>query len=190
MPSGYLMERLVPIDTGDVDLQKLVDALSDSVWRYAPVNLVDTAQTLTKISKILDTYAPELVQPAIKQLCYIRTTQDCLTHGDPTAENVMRRRDIAGSTYVIIDPLPSTSSVPDDVAVDIGKLLQSAHGWEAMKGEEPANWQPEDVAKLFAPDLYEVGHLWCIVHFIRTLPYAPEEVRPHVLNKITQLLGV
>jgi len=185
LPRGYVMEALNPIPTVDVELYKVVTALADSVWRYAPTNLVDTAQTLLKVSRILELHAPHLLESAINQLAYIRKTDDCLTHGDPTAENVMLR----GEKYVVIDPLPSTEAVPDDLAVDVGKLLQSAHGWEDIKGDQRASWSLEAVAAHFTPEVFEVGELWCIVHFMRTLPYVTKEVQPRVVGIIEELLG-
>src|SRR4051812_35853405 len=53
LPSGYVMEQLDPIATHQVELPEVVYALKQSVWRYAPYNLVDTPQTMVKVSKIL-----------------------------------------------------------------------------------------------------------------------------------------
>lgn len=186
LPRGYAMEALTHIPIQDVSLDRVVDALADSVWRYAPTVHVDTSRTLLKIDKILRKHAPQLLPEAITATAYIRRTDDCLAHGDPTAENVMLR----GDTYVIIDPLPATEAIPDDAAVDVGKLLQSAHGWEEMKGEERSHWRPEDVAKYFSDEVFAVGELWCVVHFIRTLPYVSKEVKPRVVSKLAQLLGL
>lgn len=186
LPNGYAMEALTPILTPEVELVKVVAALKESVWKFAPVTPVDTPQTMLKVAKLLEQFVPRLVEPALERLAYIRTTEDCLAHGDPTAENVMLR----GDTYVLIDPLPSAPAVPDDVAVDVGKLLQSAHGWEEMKGDKRSAWTSEQVSDLFEPEVYEVGRLWCFVHFTRTLPYVSKEVRPRVVNKLYELLGI
>lgn len=188
LPSGYIMERLTPVATANVELGGVLAALQACVWNSAPVNLVNTPETLLKVSLILDKHAPELLEAAVEQLAYIRSTVDCLTHGDPTAENVMLRNE---SEYVLIDPLPSTEAIPDDMAVDVGKLLQSAHGWESMKGEQRASFVLTDVANLVDDDnVFEVAELWCIVHFIRTLPYIEGTVKKRVVNKLHELLGL
>lgn len=184
--SGYAMERLDPIPTAKVKLPQLVDALATALWQRVGVVPVDTPQTMLYAGRILREHAPALEAVALERLAFIRPINACLTHGDPTAENVMLRN----GTYVVIDPIPATTRVPDDLAVDVGKILQSAHGWEGMKGEERASFTPSDVEELFSPSAFEVATLWCIVHFIRTLPYASEEVRARVIRKLGELLGV
>lgn len=187
LPSGYIMERLAPIATARVQLTHVLEALRTCVWNNAPVNLVNTPETLLKVSRILDKHAPELLEAAVEQLAYIRSTVDCLTHGDPTAENVMLRNEWE---YVLIDPLPSTEAIPDDMAVDVGKLLQSAHGWESMKGEECASFTIGNVKDQVDDNVFQVAQLWCIVHFIRTLPYTEGTVKRRVVNKLHELLGL
>lgn len=53
----------------------------------------------------------------------------CLTHGDPTLSNVMLGWDLR---IRLIDPTPERRGVPPLAAVDHGKLIQSAVGWEHM----------------------------------------------------------
>jgi hypothetical protein len=185
LPLGYSMEVLEPLPTSHVDVRRLLDALETSVWKFAPRVLVDTPQTMLYVSRILDTFVPQLVVPALDRISYIRQTEDCLTHGDPTAENVMLR----GDTYVLIDPIPATERVPCDKAVDVGKILQSAHGWEAMKGEEAASFTPDDVRPLVSDVVWDVAQHWLVVHFVRILPYASGEVRHRVTAKLYELLG-
>jgi hypothetical protein len=186
LPRGYAMEVLDPIPTGNVDLSLMLDALEEAIWRFAPEVPVNTPQTMLYVSKILDAFAPKLLDKVIDRIAYIRRTEDCMTHGDPTAENVMLR----GDTYVLIDPIPATCRIPSDLAADVGKILQSAHGWEEMKGEERASFTPDDVRRLIPHDVFEVAEHWVIVHFIRTLPYASEEVRARVVSKLDELLDV
>lgn len=186
MQTGYSMELLEPIPTGAVDLEAMIDALSQSVWSRPDVVTGSTPHTMLYLTKILSTFAPQLLMPVLEKAAYLRPTTACLTHGDPTAENVMLR----GNTYVVIDAIPATCRMPDDLAVDVGKILQSAHGWEDMKGEERATFGPRDVADQFTEEAFNVGQLWCIVHFVRTLPYAKEEVRNRVILKLHELLGL
>lgn len=186
LPKGYAMERLEPIPTGKVDLDSMVDALEASCWQFGPTAPVNTPQTMLYVSRIVDVYAPDILDKVIDRVAYIRRTEDCMTHGDPTAENVMLR----GDTYVMIDPIPATCRVPSDLAADVGKILQSAHGWEELKGEERASFTPDEVLRRFPSVVADVAQIWVIVHFIRTLPYASKEVRERVLVKLSELLGI
>jgi hypothetical protein len=187
MPKGYAMEVLAPIPTPEVELDPMLDALERSCWRFAPQVHVNTPQTLLYVSRILDSFAPHLLDKVVERAAYIRRTEDCMTHGDPTAENVMLR----GDTYVMIDPIPATCRVPSDLAADVGKILQSAHGWEEIKGEERALFTPDQVLAKFPHDVADVAQHWTIVHFVRTLPYCPtREVRDRVILKLEELLGV
>jgi hypothetical protein len=60
-----------------------------------------------------------------------------LTHGDPIIDNVMERP-IEGSRtnrtkMVIIDPIPACDALPDVTAVDVGRVIQSAVGYEVLR---------------------------------------------------------
>lgn len=187
LPKGYAMEVLEPIPTPQVKLDSMLNALEQACWQFAPEVQVNTPQTMLYVSRILDSFAPDLLDPVIDRVAYIRRTADCMTHGDPTAENVMLRGDV----YVMIDPIPATCRVPSDLAADVGKVLQSAHGWEEMKGDERASFTPDQVLDKFTSEVADVAQHWAIVHFVRTLPYCPtEEVRARVLEKLSELLGV
>lgn len=56
----------------------------------------------------------------------------CRTHGDPIIDNVMTR----GASLVLIDPIPATQAIPDFLCVDVGRLLQSAVGYERARYHE------------------------------------------------------
>jgi hypothetical protein len=56
----------------------------------------------------------------------------CRTHGDPIIDNVMSR----DGDLVLIDPIPATQAIPDYLAVDVGRLLQSAVGYERARYNE------------------------------------------------------
>lgn len=60
-----------------------------------------------------------------------------LTHGDPIIDNAMHR---PKATYmksdpqlVLIDPIPACPAIPDVIAVDVGRVIQSAVGYEALR---------------------------------------------------------
>jgi len=102
-----------------------------------------------------------------------------LTHGDPTVDNLMYR----GQTPVLIDPIPATTAVPDLECVDIGKVGQSAMGYEVARY---GTGTPEVFEDFFIT--YMSGttneHLarryWTAIHLLRALPYMPEERKKNV----------
>lgn len=66
--------------------------------------------------------------------------QACYTHGDCTVSNAMRRE---SGRLVIADPYPSPPHVGKLQEADMGRLLQSALGWEcAAYDEEQVEWEP------------------------------------------------
>lgn len=79
-----------------------------------------------------------------------------LTHGDPIIDNVLYRPSKTQWTIdrqlVLIDPIPACSAVPDVLAVDVGRVIQSAVGYEAQRyGDitqfDPPNWSQADQTK-------------------------------------------
>lgn len=60
-----------------------------------------------------------------------------LTHGDPIIDNLMHRPlpEHSKSTpqLVLIDPIPACPAIPDVLAVDVGRVIQSAVGYEAVR---------------------------------------------------------
>lgn len=94
-------------------------------------------------------------------------------HGDPTLANVMFRKNPL-TPLVICDPIVPQGKIPSHYTVDIGKMLQSAIGWENLLfGLEQDN--TACVAAVFGkdPSGLEVrrGWFWCMVHLLRILPY-------------------
>lgn len=102
--------------------------------------------------------------------------QYCI-HGDPTLANVLMR----GDDIVICDPIMPRGKIPSDYAVDVGKMLQSAIGWENHLYDLHTPMEPCVRAALgidteCRPSMGEIRRswFWCMVHLIRILPY----VRP------------
>lgn len=60
-----------------------------------------------------------------------------LTHGDPIYDNVMYRPkpewQKGSHQLVLIDPIPATPAIPDVLAVDVGRVIQSAVGYEELR---------------------------------------------------------
>ena len=81
---------------------------------------------LAQHRKTLDRYAASIDWPSL---------QRALTHGDPIAENLLYRQDLpfAKPSWVLIDPIPSCSALPDVEALDVGRVIQTAVGYERIR---------------------------------------------------------
>lgn len=201
LPDGYVMEELEFIEYWDTDVSFNVSALKTHVWSQPAVvpPTKNTAELLkAKMAHTIDKYLHGLVSPgtraailtnannAGKQALFLR---HCLTHGDPTAENVMRRR---GNGYVFIDPIGASEVVPDSPAVDIGKMLQSAYGWEDAKYSNGIlAYSHSDVKNEFIgkddEELFAAGEYWAVVHVMRAVPYVLRGV-PDALPRVLKVL--
>ena len=91
-----------------------------------------------------------------------------LIHGDPTLANLMIR---SNGEWVLTDPMPRLTyrqEIPNRVEVDLGKLLQSAVGWERMLGYESSCWdQPDLVLRTLSRDMRMKTMLWGAIHLYR-----------------------
>lgn len=194
---GYVMERLDHVSYNEVRAADVVHLLRAHVWcRPATVQAGDETyellrnKALTNIGKSELRSDPELVAAVLFAAeCAARSAlarPAALAHGDATAENVMYRR---GYGPVLIDPIPATLTVPDAPCVDVGKMLQSANGWEAAKyGTEAEAYSIADVRAAVKDDLlFSAGQAWAVVHVIRALPYVIRQA-PHALKRVEQVL--
>lgn len=90
-----------------------------------------------------------------------------MIHGDPTLANVMLR----DSTMIVTDPMPRTShrpEIPSRKAVDVGKILQSAAGWESIQGcSAPLRDHGEILDSLGRNSLTNESLLWAAIHTAR-----------------------
>lgn len=110
----------------------------------------------------------------------------CLTHGDPTFDNVMFRDSENGGDLVIADPIPATTAVPDLMSVDLGKILQSALGWEEIRyGSRTFKFRAGAVNVMeLAPNDNErrATAFWGAMHLLRTFPYTDDNIH-HTLKE-------
>jgi len=98
---------------------------------------------------------------------------EVMIHGDPTLANCMAR----DGKVVFIDPIRPVGKIPNYPEVDMGKLLQSALGWEHTLDSELAipwrgmcaellhGWSPMNMSRAW---------FWCAVHYARILPYTTD----------------
>lgn len=197
LSDGYIMEKLEFIDYWEVDPSEMVEMLRNYVWIQPPV-APPTQSTLglllEKMQITIDTWLSGIISDTTKSqiLSDAETAaagafqmHHALTHGDPTAENVMYR---PGFGKVLIDPIQATEVVPDSPAVDIGKMLQSACGWEHAKYATGFSaFTRRDLKKAIADDeLFAVGEAWATIHVVRALPY----VIQNMPNSVKSVLSV
>lgn len=101
-----------------------------------------------------------------------------LIHGDPTLANVLVR--VHGAVLdtrelVICDPIKPTGKIPSHYTVDLGKMLQSAIGWERQILDLEIDTPTAIAAVLYGEPHVQVcrSWFWCMVHLLRILPYVP-----------------
>lgn len=182
MPNGYMMERLEEVEpfTLDIaDLDAIIGRLSRGVWYHqAEIHLSETAhcEKMLGLEKKFASHEMKLFLWEFRETAFDDDQRRCLTHGDPTLDNVMRR----SGYFVITDPIPATPAVPDLWAVDLGKILQSLTGFEYVRYGVTPHKSTE----------VRPGHLldtldwndrirtvyWCVVHYLRAMPYVDDTI--------------
>jgi hypothetical protein len=198
LSDGYVMEKLEFVEYYDVNPSISVPMLKKHVWTQQAV-VPPTAQTKelleAKMLHTINKYLADHVDESMKREILISAKiagdgayrmQHCLTHGDPTAENVMKN---ATGDFVFIDPIPATEVVPDSPAVDIGKMLQSAYGWEDAKYQTGViAYRRSDLKEQIEDDrLFAVGEAWGVVHVMRAVPYVLRNI-PDSLPRVLTVL--
>lgn len=110
------------------------------------------------------------------------------THGDPTLCNTLQSQKQA----ILIDPLPADDAVPDIIAVDLGKLLQSCLGWESVAhGWRADTWDWPEAVYALCNDENEwlATRYWCLIHLARLVPYYPQH-REQVERMVRRARGL
>lgn len=195
---GYEMERLAdpPHERfvhHSLVLRGVLDTLARDVWSRPAVRVVDhtlLGAKLAAVAAFCDQSHGGAATDEYARLAALRMTIDwndlraCLTHGDPTYDNVMFRPPDGG--LVLVDPLPATAAVPDLRCVDVGKVLQSVVGWESARYGVGYGLHVTPVelraALGLAANEWRASVFWCVVHLLRTLPYVHADRRPGVMR--------
>ena len=200
VPGGYVMERLEAypdVVTSRGYVNDVVGLLETHVWnrssQSAPQTWTAWLAHFDYVMDRIDKYAPHLKTRTMHmmQALDLEPCRKCLTHGDPTLDNMMLRKQGAGhwpETPVIIDPLPPRFEMPEMMAVDVGKIIQSLLGYETIKyrryrmdwTETVENRLSELWTRLEDYPLREwrAATYFAYVHCLRLLPYQSEEKRP------------
>lgn len=110
-----------------------------------------------------------------------------IIHGDLTLENTVTAPD--SGDILFIDPLPNRPYIPNVRAVDLGKLLQSARGWEIHK-DNPGASIPWNVAEAesavfggYGAAMRYAARYWYTVHCVRLLRYVSPSVQAFYIRE-------
>lgn len=103
--------------------------------------------------------------------------QSSVIHGDPTLSNVMYR----DLELCIIDPIMPEGKVPNKWIVDLGKMLQSAIGWEKLiyDWEYDVEKSVNAVLSQEPADVRREAWFWCFIHLLRILNYVRDDSKEH-----------
>jgi hypothetical protein len=142
-------------------------------WRLALLTFIKDTKNMSGIFDMLEILYPrnpDHIFPHHHEKLYRQ-----LTHGDPTLANMMYR----DKQLCIIDPIMQSERVAEHWASDVGKMMQSAIGWECVT----LNWRYSIekcvwhlVNKLDPIDVLRVW-FWCMVHCVRIIPYTDRTMR-------------
>lgn len=176
---GYSMPFLHtpswPLTSPEICTMSVLDIL-ERVWQQLP-----RARTQMNVFR---SYVDRLNQPLLNDWLNEFADSDfeaaCDVHGDPTLENLLFSAD---GTPVLVDPLPDAvldGKTPSIAALDLGKVLQSALGYELVKRGIQASWSWDksiagQVRKACASDKeYDLARFFAAFHVARFIPYQTE----------------
>lgn len=176
-PDGYAMEKLDEPDLSTTEhirtlLHMAKLALEKEFWCRAPTQTIGFASWKLELDAWAEDY-PWLQGMVHRLYNFADPMRECLIHGDPTLANCMKR----DNKLVFIDPLRPGGKIPNFAEVDLGKLLQSALGWEhALVSSVPMPWGGMSSELLIGMDELQQRRawFWCAVHCARLVPYATE----------------
>jgi len=141
--NGYVMETLWVPQLHEINLDRTIELilhhLHDQLWSKTSgsFRFFDACEHRDYVYHLIGDIQPHSGQrKELKQkLADARTHIDFatlrvgLTHGDCIIDNVAYR----GDELVIIDPIPASYGLPNLQAVDVGRLIQSAIGYEYVR---------------------------------------------------------
>lgn len=169
LPDGYEMEMLQPVSGDTFTIPRLAHVLSilrNEVWK--PLRDEHVEDWIRPFNAWSD--KGEYDFKGLREQVYSRPIWDdipMLIHGDPTLANLMLR-DVY--TLVITDPMPRTNNrleIPNCIHVDIGKLMQSAYGWEAFQGEGNLEEAHGELLPFINEVHWSRSFFWAAVHLER-----------------------
>jgi hypothetical protein len=193
MSVGYTMETLIPLGKKERDAPKLVEELLvnlESLWSssraetgFSYLSHMDYIQPRCRMSTPFYRQVEPMARTIFSEIRQGDLTM-CLTHGDPTFANLMRRDD---GQMVIIDPLLPSMALPSIAALDLAKIMQSLLGFEAIRFGVEFD-RCDEAIKMIRRTCDKPG--WKIVKYLtavhgaRLLPYSPKKLRPQLKKAI------
>jgi hypothetical protein len=166
-------------------------SLSDYIWSNNAEVYFDPNKHDEKLVSLRVHLAPSEFHTLMSKKANVnwRGLKRCLSHGDATVDNVMLRANPPSARLVLIDPIPATPAVPDLQCVDVGKMLQSALGFECARYDvpiSPRNTQHmvNTIRGRLSGDEWRASSYWCSVHLARALPYMPD---PKTKGRVREL---
>jgi len=162
--------------------------------RHIPVNWVTAHQSrlreLCKINGIESVLHTLLLKFEEVVDNWYRLTVCGATHGDATLSNIVI--DVAKSRIRWIDPIPPSLWLPAFKAIDLAKLLQSAHGWEHfLNNQPPPSYADDVVLRNESPVDVMAARYFHMLCYLRILRYANEKPRiyDYAINKLYDCLA-
>jgi hypothetical protein len=186
MAGGYRMELLsaLPDFVDEGTLVRVMVSKLGQLWNHPRVHHFDvdlhhdyvwTRASQVGLAKEMEDWGKEVLWYATRSWYAV-----CHVHGDPTIDNCMLR---SSGELVITDPIPPGVHLPSIRALDIGKILQSAMGYEGIRfGRRPTNMPevPSSYWEEVLPDVDSDEWNLCMylaaVHFVRLLRYTPQHL--------------
>lgn len=193
----YVMEQLQlapawSLNHGGV-FNEMLHSLHTDIWSQPAEVKFNPVRHGLKVSPLAEEYMARHVTQLDRLFNSVQWSElpACLTHGDPTFDNVMFRED----TLVIIDPIPATPAVPDLRCVDYGKILTSCMGFEQVRYARPDmrfHVSPTALkAHIHDDNEWAATVLWGVVHWLRFMPYAPDaETRERAKTRMHDTLNL
>lgn len=194
LPNGYVMERCNDVDLWERDVpmwfNQMKMRLMSRVWSQFPrtrshpdwhTNLKRHFHA-TCYPIISDAFMSD-VNALIDRVALVHQS-DCTIHGDCTLDNLLwssprPHKHGTAIQLLISDPLPTDDRIPQHRAVDLGKMLQSAVGWENLRYLGKPSIQVKSCvdAVLDGEDkeTRDIAWVWCLIHLLRILPYAEQK---------------
>jgi hypothetical protein len=153
--TGYIMETVYVPDLSDVDVTKtcfmILDVLESQLWpnqAHGDFRMFDNFKETHRgyVSQLLRDVAADRDLSKIMRHFHDQvnwpTLRVGLVHGDPIIDNVGYRvthwpngTSSYGDELVIFDPIPASEPLPHWRCVDVGRIIQSMVGYEAIRYE-------------------------------------------------------
>ena len=209
---GYVMERLQQPFCNEIGgwMADIKQLLRENLWNIKETVVVkhNWHGTLydAVMRRFIDVYQLNIIKGFTDKICErvseqifrlreLKGLTSCPIHGDPTFDNVMIRFGLP----VIIDPLPwEESYIPPFKSVDLGKLLQSAWGYECAL--QDIHYSIKDFAGQHDYNMIRIfdgeskvdilaAKIFCLIHYVRLLPYQKIENQPTMFRILLEILN-